>query len=75
MSERDIVELLVRWRSVAMMLERKEFDKIAGDQKDPARGRKKNRRDNGIIADVCGRLFPDEHADEKRYKAPRPEGI
>lgn len=33
MSERDIVELLVRWRSVAMMLERKEFEKIAGDQK------------------------------------------
>ena len=33
MSERDIVELLVRWRSVAMMLERKEFEKTAGDQK------------------------------------------
>ncbi|MHA1201728.1 MAG: hypothetical protein ACTSQ4_04325 [Candidatus Heimdallarchaeaceae archaeon] len=33
MSERDIVELLVRWRSVAMMLEREEFKRIAGDQK------------------------------------------
>ncbi len=33
MSERDIVELLVRWRSLALMLEREEFRKIAGDQK------------------------------------------
>ena len=33
MSERDIVELLVRWRSFAMMLEREEFKRIAGDQK------------------------------------------
>ncbi|MCG3216282.1 MAG: hypothetical protein KAS63_06160 [Candidatus Heimdallarchaeota archaeon] len=33
MSERDIVELLVRWRSLAMMLEREEFKRIAGDQK------------------------------------------
>lgn len=33
MSERDIVELLVRWRSIALMLEREEFRKIAGDQK------------------------------------------
>lgn len=33
MSERDIVELLVRWRSLAMMLEREEFRKIAGEQK------------------------------------------
>ena len=33
MSEREIVELLVRWRSLAMMLEREEFRKIAGEQK------------------------------------------
>ena len=33
MSESDIVELLVRWRSLALMLEREEFRKIAGDQK------------------------------------------
>lgn len=33
MSERDIVELLVRWRSLAMMLDREEFKRIAGDQK------------------------------------------
>ena len=33
MSERDIVELLVRWRSLALMLEREEFRTIAGDQK------------------------------------------
>ena len=33
MSERDIVELLVRWSSIARMLERKEFKVLAGDQK------------------------------------------
>ncbi|MHA1224963.1 MAG: hypothetical protein ACTSSG_07660 [Candidatus Heimdallarchaeaceae archaeon] len=33
MSERDIVELLVRWRSLAMMLDRDEFKRIAGEQK------------------------------------------
>ncbi|MHA2357516.1 MAG: hypothetical protein ACXABK_01945 [Candidatus Heimdallarchaeaceae archaeon] len=33
MSERDIIELLVRWRSLAMMLDREEFRRIAGDQK------------------------------------------
>ncbi len=33
MSERDIVELLIKWRSMAVMLEREEFKKIAGEQK------------------------------------------
>ena len=33
MSERELIELLVRWRGLAQMLEREEFKKLAGDQK------------------------------------------
>ena len=33
MSERELVQMLVKWRSLALMLERDEFKRIAGDQK------------------------------------------
>ncbi|MHA1316676.1 MAG: hypothetical protein K9W45_07665 [Candidatus Heimdallarchaeum aukensis] len=33
MSERELIQLLIQWRSVAQMLERDEFKKLAGDEK------------------------------------------
>lgn len=54
MSERDIVELLVRWRSLAMMLEREEFKRIAGDQK-------------GIIAAVLMILLEMQQGSSRGY--------
>ena len=33
MSERDIIEAIIKWRSVTQMLERDEFRKLSGDNK------------------------------------------